>query len=713
MNLSVQKVGTLICALIMIFICGSAPDAFPKKVSITFDDYHGYTGTVKYLKDVAKANPNITELIEIGKSNMGRPIYVLVVSNMKTGTTIDAHVELRNMRKEGVKNVEPMKNHQGKPGHWICGATHGNEFTGTEVCLYIIDKLVSGYGSDKDITELVDNTAFYICPIVNPDGVYKSVEKNLSQRQNSMMKDDDGDGKINEDGPDDLNGDGYITQFRCKDDTGRYVIDELDPRLMIRLKEKEETTKQRYSVYTEDKDNDDDGKRGEDSESGIDLNRNFPEGWFTDDGMQGGQGDYPTSAPEVHAIAEFLTNYRNILMAQFYHTSGGFTFRPLGTAPHDKLHPKDVAVFDFIMGKKYLEIIGEEVPEAWLEPDSLEKFKAKLRRSQANKYAKERGYELPRGWRVSYNEKEDKRYNYGMATDWAYLQYGMYSITTELWNFQKDIKDFPQFKGDSARIELQRALLKYQDEKYDSKLFFPWKKYKHPELGDGEIGGWLPKYRNNALPGEPLRTVCENHWQFELFRAQLLPEVEITDATAKVLYTTNNANEAQVSQSGDQVTIKKGKSKGKYKIVEVTANIENEGKLPTHIARGASLECLREDAVWLIGDRDKITFLQGTPFQQMGVLEGSMKIPGYKEKEESQPEEGQQRFFRMRRMPMGMPMGYPMQRRMRQPEDEPAEKQKGPKREIKWLIAVEGDTPLKIVVTSQKGGTKVKNLVIN
>ncbi len=45
-------------------------------------------------------------------------------------------------------------------------------------------------------------------------------------------------------------------------------------------------------------------------------------------------------------------------------------------------------------------------------------------------------------------------------------------------------------------------------------------------------------------------------------------------------------------------------------------------------------------------------------------------------------------------------------------DEEPEEEQKGPTREIKWLIAVEGDTPLKIVVTSQKGGTKVKELSI-
>ena len=710
MKLQSSKVCRTVIALVIIFaFIGVTDSAFAaEKVPIRFDDYHGYTGTVKYINDVAKANANITKLIEIGKSNMGRPIYVLVISNMKKGTAIDTHVMLRNMRKEGVKNVPPMKPYQGKPGHWICGSTHGNEYTGTEVCLYIIDKLVSGYDSDPKIKQLIDDQTFYICPMVNPDGVYNSVDKGISQRQNSMMKDDDGDGKINEDGYDDLNGDGYITQFRYKNPRGQYVIDDKDPRLMIRLRRDEKTERQRYAVIREDKDNDGDGKRGEDSESGIDLNRNFPEGWFTDGGIAGGQGDYPTSAPETHAIAEFFTNHTNILMAQFFHTSGGFTYRPLGTAPHDRLHPKDVAVFDRIMGKKYLEIIGEEVPEAWKETGSLDKFKEELKKTSTNKYAIARGYELPRGWRVSYNEARDRRYGYGMASDWAYMQYGMYSITTELWNPQKDIKDFPQFTGPGARIEAQRALLKYQDEKYGGKLFVPWKKFKHPELGEGEIGGWKPKYRSNALPGEPLLDVCEKHWQFELFRAGLQPEVVITDAKARVLSTVNRANNAVASQKGDQVSIKKGKSMGTYKIVEVNVTIENKGKLATHVARGAQLAGNREDIVWLIGDRDKITYLQGTPFQKLGVIDGTMEIPG--DSGRGAPRQPQQP--RMRRMPRFIPPGYPMQR-MRGPRLQPTEvKSGGAKRIIKWLIAVEGNTPLKVVVTSQKGGTKVENLSI-
>jgi hypothetical protein len=698
------QAAVMLLVFFSIFLSCTASGA--QKVPIDFENYHSYTATVKYIKDIAQAYPDITTLLEIGKSTMGRSIYVLVISNKKKGTTIDQYVKLDNMRKEGVNNVPAMKPYQGKPGHWICGSTHGNEFTGTEVCLYSIDKLVSGYGTDNEITRVVDDQTFYICPVVNPDGLYNSLEKGIPQRQNSMKTDDDGDGRINEDTYDDLNGDGFITQFRYKDSEGNYVMDDEDPRLMIRLRQGQKTDKQRYSVIMEDKDNDGDGRRGEDPERGIDLNRNFPEGWWNDT-LPGGSGTYPTSSPEIHAVAEFFMNHTNILMAQNYHTSGGFTYRPMGTAPHTALHPKDVAIFDMIMGKKYLEIIGEEVPEVWQSPAKLSALREQLRETSANKYAISRGYVLPRGWRVSYDEDGDRIYSYGMATDWMYVQLGIYALTTELWNPARDIPGLPQFEGPDASLQTQKAIQKYIDDNYGRKLFIPWTKFTHPELGEGEIGGMLPVARNNAYPGDPLRYVCENHWQFELFRAGLQPDIVISDAKAEVLYTANSASEAAAAQSGDSVTISKGQSKGRYKIVEVTATIENKGKLATHIARGADIPENRDDVVWLIGDKGKITYLQGTAYQTLGVLEGAMAIPGYRGGGAARPAPGGQ-------MGPQMPMyPGPMPQRMFGQRFRPAEvTQGGSKRTVKWLVAVEGDSQLKIVFTSQKGGTKVKDLVL-
>ena len=673
-----------------------------QRVSIDFDDYHGYEGTVDYIRDVARAYSSITELIEIGRSNMNRPIYVLVISRMNNGTTIDRHVELTNMRGEGVENVTPMKSYHGKPGIWIDGGTHGNEYTGTEVSLYIIDKLVSGYGSDSDITQLIDDNVFYICPIVNPDGVYNSVERGISQRQNSMEVDDDEDGRVNEDGPDDLNGDDLITSFRYPDPEGRYVMDDTDPRVMIRLGRGAETDKQRYSVVREDRDNDGDGERGEDSERGIDVNRNFPEGWFNDDNEKGGSGYYAASSPESRSILEFFTNNTNILMVQSFHTSGGFTYRPFARWPDDQIHAKDLSVFDRIMGKKYLELHGEEVPEAWREPAEEAETnegavragaparpgarpqgmpaRAQAAAGRASGQSGGRGYELPRMWRHPYNDSANRPYGYGIFIDWAYAQYGAYSMTTELWNWQRDTRGVPGYDGEDDRSVWYRALLAYEDRPFDADIFVPWSRYNHPELGQGEIGGFVSKYvGSNALPGETLTGIAEIHWQFELFKAGLLPKLEITDASAEVL-----------------------SSSGNTRIVKVTATVENSGALATHVARGADIAGMREDAIWLIGDRNRTRFLQGNVWQSLGTIDGTMEIPGYDPSGEPAPQGGQQQ--QMMRMMMMMQGGAPQME-----EEEP---QTGNTREVEWLIAMEGNSPLKIVLTSQKGGTRVHQLTV-
>jgi len=696
------------CLLAVGLLFVASQSAAAQRVAIDFDEFHGHDGTVDYLRRVARAYPNITELLEIGQSNMGRTVYVLVISNMNNGTTIDRQIQLRNERREGVDNVTPMKSYHGKPGIWIDGGTHGNEYTGTEVSLYIIDKLVSGYGASSDITQLIDDNVFYVCPIVNPDGVYNSVERGIAQRQNSMLFDDDDDGQANEDGPDDLNGDGLFTSFRYPNENGRYVMDDEDPRHMVRLMPNEETDKQRYSVVREDIDNDGDGRRGEDSERGIDVNRNFPEGWFRDDDTKGGSGFYAASSPESRNILEFFTNNTNILLVQSFHTSGGFTYRPFARWSDDRIDPKDLAVYDRVMGKIYLELNGEEVPEAWLDETPLEAPTRASRRAmqqrpgapaterrQASGGQGERGYDMPRLWRHPYNDSQDRAYGFGIFIDWAYAQFGSYSMTTELWSWQRDTRGVPGYNNEDDRNLFYRSLLAYQDEVYDGEMFVDWEPYTHPQLGRGEIGGWVSTMgSNNAIPGETLEYICEVHWQFELFKAGLLPKLEITEASAEVLYTTDNASEASTVSRGNTVTIRpRGEGAGRYRVMEVTARVENSGPLATHVARGANLAGNREDVIWLVGDRDRIKFLQGNPWQRLGVIDGAMEIPGY------DPSTA---------VPARRPMQF-MGPRFGSDEEEP---QTGNTREVSWLIAVEGDTPLRVVLSSQKGGTKVREISV-
>ena len=252
----------------------------------------------------------------------------------------------------------------------------------------------------------------------------------------------------------------------------------------------------------------------------------------------------------------------------------------------------------------------------------------------------------------------------------------------------------PGFDNEDDRNLFYRSLLAYQDDVYDGEKFVDWESYNHPELGRGEVGGWISTWgSNNAIPGETLEHIAENHWQFELFKARLLPRLEITEASAEVLYTTDNTNAARAVSDGNTVTIRSGVNLGRYRVVKVTATIENTGPLATHVARGANLAGNRQDVIWLVGNRDRIKFLQGRAYQRLGVLDGSMELPGYDPSSAPQPRTPMQAF------------GGP-------PLDDDGEPQTGNTREVTWLIAVEGDTPLKLVLSSQKGGTVVRNLTI-
>jgi len=384
---------------------------------------------------------------------------------------------------------------------------------------------------------------------------------------------------------------------------------------MIELEEDETTDQPRYAVVREDRDNDGDGERGEDSERGIDVNRNFPEGWADDALEQRGSGYYPSSAPESHAILEFFTNHTEILLVQSFHTSGGYTYRPFARWPDGALHAKDVAVYDEVMGPRYIEL------------HPAEKDTARL-------------------WRPPF--RGDRPYGYGIFIDWAYAQFGAYSMTTELWSWSRDTRGLPGYAGEDDRAAWDRALLAYQETAFGGRIFVPWRRYDHPDLGAGEIGGWVSTYGGgNALPGPSLEHVADVHWQFELFKAGLLPKLAITEASAETL-----------------------SSSGGTRVVKVTAKVENTGPLATHVARGSTLAGNRPDAIWLVGDRDRVKFLQGSAWQSLGVLEGAMEIPG------------------VERTPSGNT------------------------REVSWLVALEGSPSLKLVLTSQKGGTHVREVTV-
>ena len=245
---------------------------------------------------------------------------------------------------------------------------------------------------------------------------------------------------------------------------------------MIPLAPGETTSKDRYNVVWE-------GQRadGAASTAGTDINLNFPEGWWKDDGFQGGSGYYPSSSPEAHAFLEFFTNHTNILMVQSFHTSGGYTNRPYGRWPDSRIDPKDLAVFDRILGRKYLELIGEEIPEAWRSEDSRPASNIPSGQGRGGS----RTTRGPAGWRHPYNEEQRSSNGFGLFLDWAYGQFGAYALSPEIWNWQKDSKGLPGYAGENDRGLWESSYVKYQEAALGGKAFLPWKPFNQPGLGRG------------------------------------------------------------------------------------------------------------------------------------------------------------------------------------------------------------------------------------
>ncbi|HPA06387.1 MAG TPA: M14 family zinc carboxypeptidase [Candidatus Hydrogenedentes bacterium] len=109
------------------------------------DEYHGYASVTALLEAYAQAYPAIARLESAGQSVQGRELWVLYISD-----------------NPGVEEDEPEFKYT--------ATIHGDEPLGTEMCLYLIDLLLSEYGQTPRITALVDSTAIAIMPLMNPDG---------------------------------------------------------------------------------------------------------------------------------------------------------------------------------------------------------------------------------------------------------------------------------------------------------------------------------------------------------------------------------------------------------------------------------------------------------------------------------------------------------------------------------------------------------------
>jgi hypothetical protein len=193
-----------------------------------------------------------------------------------------------------------------KPGILLVGAVDSRQQYASELARQVVAKLQGAAAADP---AMLDSATYYVLAEPSPSAAQRMTVTPLwASATDFTPADDDRDGAIDEDSPEDLNGDGFITMLRVADPTGGYIAHPLDPRVLIPVKPENGEVAQ-YALYVEGTDNDGDERWNEDPIGGIDFNRNFP---FDYPYFQPGSGDFACCDDDSRALADWLWEHQNI-----------------------------------------------------------------------------------------------------------------------------------------------------------------------------------------------------------------------------------------------------------------------------------------------------------------------------------------------------------------------------------------------------------------
>ena len=406
------------------------------------------------LQELAEQYPEIVRAHHIGNSREGRKLLMMEITNFETG--------------DG----------ESKPGLWIEAGVHPNETPGPVYLEYFIERTLAMYGVDPAVRRILDTRTFYVVTDLNPDS-----------RQLALTSHPAWPGYKEEEQPGaDLNGDGYITQMRWKENPaeeeyqylpeGRLVDEDwhMDP-LGYVWRSSSDT-----GWEIKDRERDWTGRREQ-----PDYNRNFGAEWVSEDP---GAGEFPFSLPEIYAVAKEMTDRKNIFFMYDIHAGGvgrEWMIRPLSNQPYQAMHHEDN---DFY----------KRIEAAWsvLSPGD-QTFS---------------DYYTPAGTGATIG---------GLPPDWGYLHQGIYGFGGEVGGSGIDYDG----SGEVTSEELER----WHVEEMDGQFAEPWMPYDHPQLGAIEIGGYRVSPTGPFPPsiGDMMRIRTDRSFRYLMYVASLAPEVRIID----------------------------------------------------------------------------------------------------------------------------------------------------------------------------------------
>ena len=379
---------------------------------------------------------------------------------------------------------------------WIDGNVHGNEVQGGEAIVYAAWYLLENRESNARVRELVEGSSFYLLPMVNPDGRaswFRDAHNAHSSRTGRKPWDSDRDGLFDEDGPDDLDGDGNIVQMRKHvPGEGTHRLNADDARVLERVPDNDKGLRGDWILLgSEGLDNDNDGRVNEDGVGGYDMNRAWPSLWRAGH-VQYGAGPYPLFWPETRAIARFFLDHANIAGVQSFHNAGGMILRGPGAKDFGDYPRADVRVFD-ALGRD-----GERMLPF---------------------------YRYMVIWKDLYTV-------YGGFVTWTYEGLGIVSFTNELWT---NSRLYP----DEAGAQDRRGSRSDNRHFFDDKLlmgagFVDWHAFEHPVYGPIEIGGFK-KDVGRVPPSFLIEEMLHRNALFALKHAAEMPLVRVASVETEDL----------------------------------------------------------------------------------------------------------------------------------------------------------------------------------
>ena len=394
----------------------------------------------------------------------------------------------------------------GRPEILIVANCEGDRLVATETALRLCEHLAAG-------SPLLDVATVHVLPLANPDGAMAAFSGVDPWR--GAPVDDDRDGFADEDGPNDLDGDGRALWMRVPTVGGSYFADPIDPR-SSREADAAEGEAGSFLLTREGSDQDGDRVEQEDGLGGVRWDRNWSHRHRLHEAESGA---YQLSEVETKALADFVLSRNNLALVIVLDDEDNLVSAPSGKDKTDKNSTEpleDDAALLKLLGKR-------------LDNENLA---------------------APRS----------ADHNHGCFADWVYFQRGVLVLESSVWSipddFEPEAEEEEEVDAETGEVEEVDApeveeadapeldtddlkMLAWLDYTYGAAGFAPWQTVEHPRHGTVEVGGWLPLLKHNP-PAEELDAIGAQWAEFLDGLAGDLPrirwsELEIEDLGGGVI----------------------------------------------------------------------------------------------------------------------------------------------------------------------------------